>query len=287
LAITDGMTAWVSQGSGADATAVLTRSADALHNLQSGSQASLFAVFLGAIVMAVGAVVVWIELLVRQAAIYVAVLFLPLAIAGIVWPATSHWFKRLAHILVALILSKFVIAAILSLAASGLAADTADGGGFSAVLGGGALLTLAAVAPLALLKLAPILEAGLVTSTQSARSGRTAGTSAAVGGPGWLYGQARNWATRDSTTPPPRTWTTTPGAGPRTGAGRTGAASGAGKGGANPWAAAAGAAGQWRPTAAATKLADQGGPPPGPQAAASATSGRRRIGDRNSDGGQP
>src|SRR5436853_5818924 len=111
-----------------------------------------------------------------------------MAIAGIVWPATQHWLKRLAHILTALILSKFVIAAILSLAASGLAANTTDGGGFSAVLGGGALLTLAAVAPLALLKLAPIMEAGLVTSTQSASSGRTAGTGAAVGGPGWLYG---------------------------------------------------------------------------------------------------
>ena len=53
---------------------------DALHGLQNGSEASLFAVFLGAIVMAVGAVVVWVELLVRQAAIYVAVLFLPIAL---------------------------------------------------------------------------------------------------------------------------------------------------------------------------------------------------------------
>jgi hypothetical protein len=143
LTVTDGMTAWVSQGSGADATAFLTRSGDALRGLQGGDNAALFAVFLGAIVMAVGAVVVWIELLVRQAAIYVAVLFLPLAIAGIVWPATAHWFKRLAHILTAVILSKFVIAAILSLAASGLAASGTDGGGFSAVLSGGALLTLA------------------------------------------------------------------------------------------------------------------------------------------------
>jgi hypothetical protein len=189
LAVTDGMTSWVSQGAGADATAFLTRSADALHGLQGGDNAALFAVFLGAVVMAVGAVVVWIELLVRQAAIYVAVLFLPLAIAGIVWPATAHWFKRLAHILVAVILSKFVIAAILGLAASGLAATSSDGGGFSAVLSGGALLTLAALSPMALLKLAPILEAGLVTSTANARSGRTSATSAALGGPGWLYGQ--------------------------------------------------------------------------------------------------
>ena len=169
------------QGAAADATAFLTRSADALQGLQGGDDAALFAVFLGAMVMAVGAVVVWIELLVRQAAIYVAVLFLPLAIAGLVWPATSHWFKRLAHILIAVILSKFVIAAILSLAASGLAAGTPDGGGFSAVLGGGALLTLAALSPMALLRLAPILEAGLVTTDGQRPLRQTAATGGGDG----------------------------------------------------------------------------------------------------------
>ena len=281
LAITDGMTSWVSQGASADATAFLTRSADALRGLQGGESSALFAVFLGAVVMAVGAVVVWIELLVRQAAIYVAVLFLPLAIAGLVWPATSHWCKRLAHILTAVILSKFVIAAILSLAASGLAANTPDGGGFSAVLSGGALLTLAAVSPMALLKLAPILEAGLVSSTANARSGRTSATSAAVGGPGWLYGQARNWATRDSTTPPPRTWgsSTRSGAGsPGVAGGRTGSGPGAAK------SAAVGAAAEWRPAGVATQLADRDGPSRAAQAAAGSGSGRRRIGDRSGNG---
>jgi hypothetical protein len=280
LAITDGMTSWVSQGASADATAFLTRSADALRGLQGGDSSALFAVFLGAVVMAVGAVVVWIELLVRQAAIYVAVLFLPLAIAGLVWPATSHWFKRLAHILVAVILSKFVIAAILSLAASGLAASGADGGGFSAVLSGGALLTLAAVSPMALLKLAPILEAGFVTSTANARAGRTSATSAAVGGPGWLYGQARNWATRDSTTPPPRSWSSSTAGG---GAGSR-AGSGPGKGGSSPWTAAAGAAAQLRPAGVATQLTDNNaGSAPGERGPATVGSSpgstRRRIGD--------
>ena len=176
----------------------------------AGDDKALFAVFLGAIVMAVGAVVVWIELLVRQAAVYVAVLFLPISIAGIVWPATAHWFKRLVHILVAVVLSKFVIAAILSLAASGLAA-TGDEGGFGAVLSGGALLTLAAISPLALLRLVPVVEAGVVSSG-SVRGGKTGATGSALGGPGWLYGQAKGWMARNESTPAPRTWTRTAGA---------------------------------------------------------------------------
>ena len=34
---------------------------------------------------------VWLELVVRAAAIYVAVFFMPLALAGYVWPATRRW----------------------------------------------------------------------------------------------------------------------------------------------------------------------------------------------------
>ncbi|MCA1846514.1 MAG: hypothetical protein LC792_25630 [Actinobacteria bacterium] len=280
LTITDGMTAWVTQGTGADAGAFLSKCAEALKGLQASPDTALFAVFLGAAVMAIAAVVVWIELLVRQAAIYVAVLFLPLAIAGIVWPATAHWGKRLAHILVAVILSKFVIATILALAASGLAASTPEGGGFSAVLSGGALLTLAALSPMALLKLAPILEAGLVTTTSQARAGRTSATAAAMGGPGWLYGQARNWAGRESSTPAPRSWNT-----PKPGA------SAAGAGGGKPWvvgqaAKAAGSVGARR--MAVTQLADQPARAPAQPSVGvgSGPGGRRRIGERRgTDGG--
>jgi len=118
------------------------------------------------------------------------------------------------------VLSKFVIAAILSLAASGLAA-TGDEGGFGAVLSGGALLTLAAISPLALLRLVPVVEAGVVSSG-SVRGGQTGATGTALGGPGWLYGQAKGWMARNDTTPAPRTWTRTAaalgGAGPVGGA---------------------------------------------------------------------
>jgi len=65
--------------------------------------------------------------------------------------------------LVALILGKFVIVSVLSLAAGALAgAGGAGGGGFTAVLGGAALLMLSAFAPWALFRLIPFLEAGAV-----------------------------------------------------------------------------------------------------------------------------
>ena len=54
------------------------------------------------------ALVLWLELVVRAAAVSVAVLFLPLALAALVWPSVAHWCRRLADTLVALVLSKFV-----------------------------------------------------------------------------------------------------------------------------------------------------------------------------------
>ena len=105
-----------------------------------------------ALLIAVAAFVLWLELLIRAAAVYVAVLFLPLALATLVWPAVSHWCRRLVETLAALILSKFVIVATLSLAAGAVASGTAGtgahGSGFSAVLAGGALLGHGHVRPL-------------------------------------------------------------------------------------------------------------------------------------------
>ena len=125
----------------------------------------------------------WLELLIRAAAVYVAVLFLPLALATLVWPAVSHWCRRLVETLAALILSKFVIVATLSLAAgavsSGTAGTGAHGGGFSAVLAGGALLVMATFVPFAILRLIPAVEAGAVAHLDGLRARGTAAVTAA------------------------------------------------------------------------------------------------------------
>ena len=98
------------------------------------------------------ALVLWLELVVRAAAVSVAVLFLPLALAALVWPAVAHWCRRLADTLVALVLSKLVVAAVLSLAAGALAGGLGrrgggSGGGFAAVVTGIALLLIATWRP--------------------------------------------------------------------------------------------------------------------------------------------
>ena len=99
----------------------------------------------------------WIELLMREAAVYVIVLMLPLAFAAMVWPARRIWAVRAVELLVALILSKFAIVAVLSLGGAAISSG-ADGGSVSAVMTGAVLVLLAAFSPWALLRLIPLAE---------------------------------------------------------------------------------------------------------------------------------
>lgn len=114
--------------------------------------------------------VLWLELAVRSAGVAVAALFLPLALAGLVWPATSHWARRLGETLAALVLMKLVMAAILALTAGALAAST---GGVASVVEGVALLGLTASSPFALFRLVPMVEGGAVSHLEGVRPGST------------------------------------------------------------------------------------------------------------------
>lgn len=119
-----------------------------------------FAIFLAALLLTLGSFFVWLELLIRSAAVTVAVFFMPMILAGLVWPPAMRWTKRLIEILVALILSKFVVVAVFSLATAALADP--GGGGFGTVMGGAALMLMAAFSPFALLKLMPMVEGAAV-----------------------------------------------------------------------------------------------------------------------------
>ena len=105
-----------------------------------------------------GALAIWLELVLRATAIELAVFFMPLALAGLVWPATAHWAKRLIEVLVALMLAKPIIVGALCLGGSALQ-GTSDA---SAAVNGVAILLMAAFAPMALLKLVPLAEVSAI-----------------------------------------------------------------------------------------------------------------------------
>ena len=147
--------------------------------------APVFGVLLAAIIVVVGAISIWLELLLRDAAIYISVLFLPIGFAAMVWPAGWRWCKRLIEFLIAIIFAKVFIVAIINLAAAGLArGGLADK--FEGVLAGGALLLMAAFTPIALLKLIPLAEAAVVTAghqraaLRQASAGATAFTGSSM-----------------------------------------------------------------------------------------------------------
>ncbi len=178
LSATDAMSAAVAGGTNADVTSLLTGVTSGLVAAAADPTIASFVLLLISLLIAVAAFVLWLELLIRAAAVYVAVLFLPLALATLVWPAVSHWCRRLVETLAALILSKFVIVATLSLAAgavsSGTAGSGSHGSGFSSVLAGGALLVMATFVPFAILRMIPAVEAGAVAHLDGLRERGTA-----------------------------------------------------------------------------------------------------------------
>jgi hypothetical protein len=117
--------------------------------------------------------VLWVELVVRAAAITAAALFLPLVLAALVWPSIGHWARRLADTLAALILSKLVIAAVISLAVGavegGLTEQGSVGTKFGDVVVGIALLLLATFSPFVLLRLIPAIESGAISHLEGTR----------------------------------------------------------------------------------------------------------------------
>jgi hypothetical protein len=119
-------------------------------------QIPMFVQFIVASVVVLATVLLWMEMVLRATVIYIAVFFLPLGLAAFVWPATAHITKRFIEILAAVIGSKFVIVATLTLGGAVVAQKHA---GVDAALTGTAILLLAAFAPFSVLRLVPVFEA--------------------------------------------------------------------------------------------------------------------------------
>jgi hypothetical protein len=155
LQITDWMGATVAGAAGGQGSHFLVSSGVAIGAL-GVAVGSPFVTFLIALLTAAAGLILWVELLVREAAVYVVVLMLPLVFAAMVWPARRVWAVRSVEVLVALILAKFAIVSVLALAAAALG----HGGGSLIVrsLAGLVLVVLGAFAPWVLLRLLPLAE---------------------------------------------------------------------------------------------------------------------------------
>jgi hypothetical protein len=154
LSATDEMSAFVAAASSHSETVFLGRAATGLASASLIGQDPFLGFFIALVTIA-AALALWIELLVRAAAVDVIVLMLPLFFAAMVWPARRVWAIRAIETLVALILAKFTIVAVLSL--GGAAIGDASSGP-AAVLTGAVLITLATLSPWALLRVLPMHE---------------------------------------------------------------------------------------------------------------------------------
>lgn len=147
-----------------------------------------FAVTLLGLFAVAAALLLWVELMVRTSLVYLLVAISPIGFAALVWPTARGLLRRIIEILLAVILSKFVISVAMAIGVSALAgagqAGQPDGGtagsagaSTGTLLAGAVVLGLAAFSPFLVLKLVPFAEAALVAqgvSRSPARSAQTA-----------------------------------------------------------------------------------------------------------------
>lgn len=236
-----------------------------LSSLGGGTATALVVFILGLVTVLAGLILVAV-LVVRSALIYIVVALAPIVFATRLWPATKGASRKLLDLLVALILSKLVIAVALSVAAAA-AVGTGSGGevtslpepevfaedpGGSVTQAVGILLTaaaafgVAAFSPLLVARLLPMTEAALVAQG-------VAGSPVRAGHQGMMMANTMQMVTgrrysqiagaRNCGGEPGGTGSGPPGGAPPPGSGGPGpGASGAGGGGAAGGASAAGAA---------------------------------------------
>lgn len=130
----------------------------------------------------VGALLTWLELVVRQGLVFLLVALSPMILATRVWPAAAGAWRRFVELGVALIVSKFVIALALAVGADALAGsvDSSGGPSLTAMATGAGLMLLAALSPFVLLRLMPGVEAAAGAAGITRMPIRTATTAVSM-----------------------------------------------------------------------------------------------------------
>ena len=116
-------------------------------NLSAPGAGAILTIFLSSLAI-VGAMVVWISLLIRKALLLIAIVFAPIALAGSSWDHTRSWVARWATFVIAMILSKVVLVVIFLLATAQVSAPIdADLESVSQPMAGVVLMLMAGFAP--------------------------------------------------------------------------------------------------------------------------------------------
>lgn len=167
----------------------------------SGGTATAFVIFVLGLITVIAGIIVVAELVVRAALIYIVVALAPLVFAAQLWPALRGVGRKLLEILVALILSKLVIAVALAVSAAAMVGSGSGGevtalpppeivaedpGGsvthaFGILLAAMAAFGVSAFSPLLITKLMPITEAAVVAAGIKGAPVRTAQQALSVG----------------------------------------------------------------------------------------------------------
>jgi hypothetical protein len=172
-AITDGFTLYMLQaGMGDHLAALLTHAAAVFGTAGAGllfAGPESFVAFLAALTIIGGFLLLLLELIARQVAMYACLLFIPVTIVCLVWPPVVSIAKLMLEVLVGLITLKFVVAAVLALGATMLSASPAamgplgDAGFVTIVMGAVVLLAAVVGGPVFLAKAIPFAEHQAVT----------------------------------------------------------------------------------------------------------------------------
>lgn len=216
-----------------------------------GGTATAFVVFLLGLISVLAGIVLVAELVVRSSLIYIVVALAPLVFAAQLWPALRGAGRKLLELLVALIVSKLVVAVALAVAAAA-AVGTGSGGEVTALpapevmaqdpggsvaqavgilLAATAAFGVAAFSPLLVARLLPLTEAAVVA--QGLRGGPVRAGQQALSAKYYTQIGGRSRLTSLATSQP---------GGGGSGLATTGAAAGGAAAGAGAGAAAVGAA---------------------------------------------
>ena len=157
LAVTDSLSAGLAHVAGQDGVHFLTGTSALV--VAGLTLADPFVTVIAGMVLVVCGLALWTEMIVRELAVYVVVLMLPLVFCAMAWPTRRVWATRTIEVLIALILAKFAIIVPLALGAAALSHGGA-GSGVGRLIAGLALVGIGCLAPWVLMRLIPMAEVG-------------------------------------------------------------------------------------------------------------------------------